>query len=75
MQWSTWATDTGRNAGFQIRYRYKLGPLSDLFAVYSRGDADTEVTDQNALQNLAEAFELRDDDQFLIKLAYRFDWQ
>jgi Domain of unknown function (DUF5916) len=64
-----------RNLGFQIRYRYKLGPLSDLFAVYSRGGADTEATDQNALQNLAEAFELRDDDQFLMKLAYRFDWQ
>jgi Domain of unknown function (DUF5916) len=63
-----------RNLGFQIRYRYKLGPLSDLFAVYSRGGADSEAVDQNALQTLAEAFELRDDDQFLLKLAYRFDW-
>jgi len=62
-----------RNLGFQMRYRYKLGNLSDLFAVYSRGGASFDDEQDNAFDVLGSAFELRDDDQFLIKLAYRFD--
>ncbi len=62
-----------QNLGFQIRYRYKLGPLSDIFAVYSRGGAQSDTEEQNAFATLEDAFALRDDDQFLLKLAYRFD--
>ena len=62
-----------RNLGFQIRYRYKLGNLSDIFAVYSRGGAQTDQQEDGVFDTLGEAFELRDSDQFLLKLAYRFD--
>ena len=58
---------------FQVRYRYKLGNLSDIFAVYSRGGAQTDSQEDGVFDTLGEAFELRDSDQFLLKLAYRFD--
>lgn len=65
---------TLRNLGFQIRYRYELAPLSDLFVVYSRGGF---ALDRGEALDLGEAFDtaldLRDADQFLVKLAYRFD--
>ncbi len=62
-----------QNLGFQIRYRYKLGPLSDIFAVYSRGGFADDETQRDAFDSLRDSFELRDDDQFLVKLAYRFE--
>lgn len=66
-----------RNLGFQIRYRYKLAMLSDFYAVYSRGGfAIDEPTDSGAARGLSgvldDVFALRDDDQFLLKVAYRF---
>lgn len=63
-----------RNLGFQIRYRYKLGNLSDIFAVYSRGGAalDERPAD-DVFDTIGTAFDLRDDDQFLVKFAYRFE--
>lgn len=67
-----------RNLGFQIRYRYKLATLSDIYAVYSRGGyfRDTEDSSLPGVglnDSLQEVFSLRDDDQFLLKIAYRFD--
>jgi hypothetical protein len=62
-----------RNLGFQVRYRYKLGNLSDVFVVYSRGGARFDNQQDDVFGALESAFELRDDDQFLVKLAYRFD--
>lgn len=61
-----------RNLGFQVRYRYQLAPLSDLFVVYSRGGFANENRSDDLAHLLGDAFSLRDDDQFLIKLAYRF---
>lgn len=63
-----------QNLGFQIRYRYKLGNLSDIFAVYSRGGAalDERPAD-DVFDTIGTAFDLRDDDQFLVKFAYRFE--
>ena len=67
-----------RNLGFQIRYRYKLAELSDVYAVYSRGGY-AEAVDESGMGNpglndtLADAFSLRDADQVMVKLAYRFD--
>jgi hypothetical protein len=59
--------------GFQIRYRYELAPLSDLYVVYGRGgDVFHEYSD-NAFDLMRDAFELRDSDQFLVKISYRFD--
>lgn len=62
-----------RNLGFQIRYRYKLGNLSDVFVVYSRGGATIDQQPDDVFGALRDSFELRDSDQFLIKLAYRFE--
>ena len=66
-----------RNLGFQLRYRYKLGPMSDVYAVYSRGGyAVDDYADGNGPglnRGFEDVFSLRDDDQLMIKLAYRFD--
>lgn len=69
---------TVRNLGFQVRYRYKLAKLSDFYAVYSRGGfAMDEITpgmpETSLIDTLTDAFALRDSDQLMIKLAYRFD--
>lgn len=61
------------NFGLQIRYRYLLGPQSDIFLAYSRGgffrqERDTEGT----FDQLDEALDLRDSDQLLAKIRYRF---
>ena len=56
-----------------MRYRYKLGPLSDVFAVYSRGGFERETLGDDSLGGVfGDAFALDNDDQFLIKVAYRF---
>lgn len=62
-----------RNFGFQIRYRYKLGNLSDIFAVYSRGGFALDEQRGDAFGLLGDSFDLRDDDQLLVKIAYRFE--
>ena len=62
-----------RNLGLQIRYRYELAPLSYLYVVYGRGgyaQDDFTGTTTDALRN---SFALRDDEQLLVKLSYRFD--
>lgn len=63
-----------RNLGIQLRYRYKLGALSDIFAVYSRGgfERETVVGDEHLGDLLGDTFALDDDHQFLVKIAYRF---
>lgn len=63
-----------RNLGFQVRYRYKLGALSDLYLVYSRGGfAIDEGSDRSLGGTLDDTFRLRDDNQFLLKASYRFE--
>ncbi|MBD8528022.1 DUF5916 domain-containing protein [Pseudomarimonas arenosa] len=67
-----------RNLGFQLRYRYKLGPLSDIYAVYSRGGYAIDEFEPGQAHGglnsgLEDVFSLRDDDQFLLKIAYRFE--
>ena len=62
-----------RNLGFQIRYRYELAPLSYLYVVYGRGGLDNQPTDDGAGRLLTDSFRLRDEEQFLIKLSYRFE--
>ena len=59
----------------QIRYKYELAPLSDLFVVYNRGgllrhDADAKTDNFDDL--LKDSFDEKDVDLFLIKLRYRF---
>jgi hypothetical protein len=60
------------NLGFQVRYRYELAPLSDLYLVYGRGGLALDDTSRSLSDLLGDALSLRDAEQFLIKLSYRF---
>jgi hypothetical protein len=62
-----------RTLGFQIRYRYELAPLSYLYVVYGRGGFDQEPTDDGAHGLLRDSFRLRDEEQLLVKVSYRFE--
>lgn len=62
-----------RNLGVQLRYRYQLAPLSYLYVVYGRGGYLQDDAYEDALGLLRDSFSLRDDDQLIIKLNYRFE--
>ncbi len=61
------------NFGFQIRYRYELAPLSYLYVVYGRGGYRMDDVSQGRGALLGDSFGLRDDEQLLVKLSYRFE--
>jgi len=59
--------------GFQVRYRFALAPLSDLFLVYSRGGADSRGDEDHGFgQQFRSTLSQRTGDQFFAKIAYRF---
>jgi hypothetical protein len=61
------------NFGLQLRYRYEIAPLSDFYIVYSRGGIERiEDPDDTVLEMLGPSTELRNSDQILVKLRYRF---
>lgn len=62
-----------RNLGFQIRYRYELAPLSYLYVVYGRGGARLDAFTDDVGGLLGDSFDIRDDEQLLVKLSYRFE--
>lgn len=62
-----------RNLGLQIRYRYELAPLSYLYIVYARGGYKQEEFADRSGRLLRDTFRLRDDEQLLVKLSYRFE--
>lgn len=62
-----------RNLGFQIRYRYELAPLSHLYVVYARGGYESIDNPEGVGDQLQRSFDLRDDEQLLLKLSYRFE--
>ncbi|HEY4555297.1 MAG TPA: DUF5916 domain-containing protein [Lysobacter sp.] len=65
-----------RDMGFQVRYRYELAPLSHLYIAYVRGGRlYDEVIGRpfDARDEFTGAFDLRDSEQLLIKLSYRFE--
>ncbi|MGY1520707.1 DUF5916 domain-containing protein [Luteimonas sp. A482] len=62
-----------RNLAFQIRYRYELAPLSHLYVVYGRGGFDRSAIADGVDNALVDSFDLRDDEQLLVKLSYRFE--
>jgi hypothetical protein len=62
-----------RNFGFQIRYRYELAPLSYLYVVYGRGGYEEGTGADDAGGLLGDSFRLRNDEQLLVKLSYRFE--
>lgn len=63
-----------RRLGFQIRYRYELAPLSNLYIAYVRGGSLLEAGEggYDAGRQFADAFDLRDSEQLLVKFSYRF---
>lgn len=55
---------------FQIRYRWQIAPLSDLFIVYTRGDSrETAVSHFGDL--FSDSWNMPLGDQLVIKLRYR----
>jgi len=64
-----------RNLGFQVRYRYEYAPLSYLYVAYVRGGSllMEGVGPFDASKEFSSAFNLRDSQQFLVKLSYRFE--
>lgn len=65
-----------RNLGFQLRYRYELAPLSYLYVAYVRGGSlyQEGIGDRYRVgDEFRDAFDLRDSEQLLVKLSYRFE--
>jgi hypothetical protein len=63
---------TVSNLGLQLRYRYELAPMSELFIVYARGGFAMAADDERDLGALfRDQGDVRDADQFLIKFRYR----
>ena len=55
---------------FQVRYRWQIAPLSDLFIVYTKGDS--RRTSLNDFRHLfEESWQDPLADQLVIKLRYR----
>ena len=59
--------------GFQVRYRRELAPLSDLYIVYGRGGYVYDEAANDPFSLLGNSFSLRDSEQLLVKLSYRFE--
>src|SRR5690606_756326 len=62
-----------RKLGFRVRYRYMLAPLSDLYVVYGRGGYALDELAADPYARLRDAVRRRDDEQLLVKLAYRVE--
>jgi hypothetical protein len=60
------------NFGLQLRYRYELASQSELYLVYSRGGYEQRDRRDESSDLFVDALSLRDADQFLAKLRYRF---
>lgn len=59
--------------GIQLRYRYLLGPQSDVYLAWSRGGlGEHERRRPGTAQLFEEALSLTDTDQLVAKLRYRF---
>ncbi len=61
------------NLGVQLRYRFEFRPLSYLYVVYGRGGYRQETLADDAGNLVRDSFELRDDEQLMVKFSYRFE--
>ncbi|MFM7067319.1 MAG: DUF5916 domain-containing protein [Gammaproteobacteria bacterium] len=58
---------------FQVRYRYSIGPLSDVYVVYGRGGELFETGRDRGLGSLwRDGLAQRDAEQWLVKIRYLF---
>ncbi len=61
------------DTALQLRYRYQLAPLSDIFLVYSRGGYfDTEEADQGPRDLLQMGWDGLQVESVIAKIRYRF---
>lgn len=62
------------NFGLQIRYRWTFAPQSDFYVVYGRGGLEFEDDPaEGGLDHMfSSALDLRDSDQLIVKIRYRF---
>ena len=62
------------NFGLQIRYRWTFAPQSDFYVVYGRGGLEFEddPAERGMSHLFSSAFDLRDSDQLIVKVRYRF---
>jgi Domain of unknown function (DUF5916) len=58
--------------GLQLRYRYEFKPLSDLFVVYTRGGVYGSSGDEGFQELWSRANDNPNQDQFVVKMRYRF---
>lgn len=56
----------------QLRYRWEIGPLSDLFVVYTRGSSLPNRMDDDFGNLFRDAIDTPIVDVFVVKLRYRF---
>ena len=56
----------------QLRYRWEIGPLSDLFVVYTRGGNLPDRVDEGFADLFLDAIDEPIVDIFVVKLRYRF---
>ncbi len=59
------------NLVFQLRYRWEIAPLSDLFVVYTRGGSLDQTSGKDFGDLLADSFSDPDSDQLVVLLRYR----
>ena len=57
---------------FQIRYRYEIAPLSNVYLVYSRGGESINDLNQCNLELFSEGWGVRTGDNVVAKIRYRF---
>lgn len=63
---------TLNSIGVQLRYRWTFAPQSDLYLVYGRGGERFDLGPPDGLGDIfLDALELRDVDQFLVKVRWR----
>ncbi len=56
----------------QIRYRYEIAPLSNIYLVYSRGGQSIDDLEQSNFSLFKEGWDNRTGDNFVAKVRYRF---
>jgi len=55
-----------------LRYRWEIGPLSDLFVVYTRGSNLSDRVDDGFSDLFDDALNTPIVDVYIVKLRYRF---
>ncbi|MBV1911446.1 MAG: hypothetical protein KUG78_19290 [Kangiellaceae bacterium] len=60
------------DTSMQVRYRYELSPLSNIYIVYSRGGRSNLEEDVSLSNLFSPGWQARDGDNFLVKVRYQF---